>query len=372
MRETPTTAALIEFSHSHYECLYSQLQFLSKSGYAVHVIVPNEARDEAKGLEGAAAIEYIDIGTGTRGRWNCISSVKRYLQRHDIRAVLLNTAEGNYVRDFCLIVPRSVRCAGTIHHTNKLHKSFTQKVISRYVHKYFVLNDYLLSGIPSRYRERVRSYYPIFFPPAPPSDIQKPDGEFWIAVPGIVEFRRRDYRTLFSQLRRRRPGHRIKFFLLGPCSAESGDGAEVRSIVRAEGWENDVVLFSGFVERELFAAYLQRCDLILPLIHPETALYDNYGTWQISGAYNLSFGYGIPMLVHRAMSGIEDFHTAGFFYTTDTMMDVLNDLAGDRAAIAAKGNEIRSAQKFLFETQRERFIRFLEQSERDKTAGGER
>ncbi|MDP1675346.1 MAG: hypothetical protein Q8L88_00660 [Bacteroidota bacterium] len=361
MNITAKSIALIEFSSSHSECLYTQLLFLKNAGYTVHLIIPEDLRAEVDGFNNVDSIKYIDPGHGFRGRWSCVFDVRNYLVSNGIRKVLFNTAEGNHVRDFCISAPFQIEFGGTIHHVNKLYKSFTQKLISLRVRKYFVLNDYLLERVSHHQRLSVGSYYPIFFPQNNNHYEQKPEGEIWIGIPGIVEFRRRDYKGLLEQLARCKPDAKLKFIVLGKCALSNGDGAEVRTIVRDLNLESQFQFFSDFIPRDTYLSYVRQCDFLLPLIHPSTSLYDIYGRWQISGAYNLGFGFAKPMLVHRALEHISDFRSTCYFYEIDEMVELMNTLAANPELILSKVSDIQRTEKFSFEYQCKQYIQFLEQ-----------
>lgn len=353
------SVALIEFSPSHSECLYAQLLFLNKAGYTIHLIIPHGLRNEVETFGTVEHLFYIDPGRDFQGRWKSVFAVRQYLMENKITTAVFNTAEGNHVRDFCLTAPFGLNLAGTIHHTYKWRKSFTQKIISLRVHKYFVLNDYLLAGIPKRARFTAESYYPIFFPPVFNHTIKKPKGEIWVGIPGVVEFRRRDYRTFLEQLSKTKPDSALRFILLGKSAPSSSDGKQLRTMVQKANLARQFYFFNDFIANEIYFGYLRQCDVILPLIHPHTSLYDIYSRWQVSGAYNLSFGFGIPMLMHKSFEHISDFQISSYFYEIETLVETMNSLASNTHLLSAKASAIRSNPKFSIEYQSDKYIRFL-------------
>src|SRR5690606_6018145 len=108
---------------------------------------------------------------------------------------------------------------GVLHGINKLKGSFTQKKINRKIKNYFLLNDYVLDNLKkTSYPSDLRfeTYYPIDFPDFPnPPDINKNDREFWIGIPGQVEYKRRDYEGLVNAVSKITCKKSIRFLLLG-------------------------------------------------------------------------------------------------------------------------------------------------------------
>ncbi len=159
---SPPHTALVEFSTSHLMCLRSQIRFLKESRrncrtLPLHArtgtrVVPDRSGPDplprcAERLEGPLADrDRTSPGAGRPGG----------------RSVVFNTAEGNHVRDFSLIAPGGLLYAGFLHHTNKLGRSFTQRLISRRIRRYYVLMDYLLGGLPASTGCRFAAVSPIF------------------------------------------------------------------------------------------------------------------------------------------------------------------------------------------------------------------
>jgi hypothetical protein len=131
-------------------------------------------------------------------------------------------------------------------------------------------------------------------------------------------------------------------------------------MLAASGVENQFVLFDGFLDPNLFFGYLTKCDVLAPLVHPTTKLFEFYRRHQISGTYNLAFGFAKPLVVHEATRGPEDFETAAFFAEEGKLVSLLNWLAENRGELSAKAAAIVHNPKFAFDLQYERYISFLE------------
>jgi len=356
-------AALIELGDSHVECIHSQLLFLRHGGYTVHLICSEGIRQQVCNFENLHRFLFLDRAHDSWGHWSRVRSVLRYIRENHIRTIIFNTGGGNNTRDISFFAPRNVRQVGIIHHTHKLKNSFTQFLISRRVQKNFVLNDYLLDVIPRRFRKDFVSAYLIFSEPVETVDIQRDSERLWVAIPGEVDFRRRDYKALIDALESRREHvGTLQFLLLGECRRD-GDGKRLRDMINETGLESHFVLFDSFLDRETFFSYLIKSDILLPLIHPGLKFFSHYQRYQVSGAYNLSFGFAKPMLLHEVLKGPHDFDVAAFFYGTGELAQLLCHLAAHPAEFQEKGRGIRECKKFSFEVQCEKYLRHLERGQ---------
>jgi hypothetical protein len=355
------SVALIELGAGHVECVYSQLLFLKRGGYTVHLLCSEHLRGQVKGFEPVDYFAFFQPGDDFSGHWKCVLAIRRYLKDHRIATVVFNTGGGNHTRDICAVAPLNVKLAGIVHHTHKLRGSFTQSLISSRMKKAFVLNDYLLKSVPRSLRPRFRSIYLIFREPVEEEEIRKDRDEMWVAIPGEVDFRRRDYKGLVDEIRNRGPiDPSVRFILLGKCSREQEDGRALRQLITGSGLENHFVVFDDVVEQRMFFGYLMRCDALLPLIHPVTHFFPFYKDHQVSGTYNLAFGFAKPLLMHEALRGPEDFELSAFFYGDGGLVALVNRLAAGRDQCKSRGESIRLSAKFSFDHQCERYLRFLE------------
>ena len=356
-KRTPT--ALIEFSVSHLECLHSQILFLKSAGAEIHLVLPDRLRAYAGNLDKSVFVYFLSEGDGCAVHWLMLLQLRRYLVKHNVKTVVFNTGEGNAVRNFSVIAPRWINYAGILHHAEKLRNSFTQFVIGRTVKKYFVMSDYLLEYIPRRTRQKVRSFSPIFLPDEGRVDVPKPKEEFWVCIPGVVEYRRRDYAGLVRALKTTPVDPAVRFIILGTGTGREGDELAFRRMVADAHMEEHFVFFEEFIPQNVFVGYLRQSDLILPLLHPGIAIYDSYRYHGISGTFNLAFGLGVPMLMDTSWECLEDFQRTSLFYQPEAVVSSINSLVHDRTPIAAKRMAIQSYEKFSFQYQRDRYIDFL-------------
>lgn len=359
-KPSPKNAAVIELSGGHVECIYSQLLFLQHGGYTIHLVCSEELRAQVCAFKPVDHFAFFSPGEHFVAHWKCVLAIRRYLIAHRITSVIFNTGGGNHTRDICIATPPGVTLAGIVHHTHKLTGSFTQFLISLRMKKGFVLNDYLLDGIPAMRRRRFASTYLLFREPVEEERLIKNPNELWIAIPGEVDFRRRDYEGLIRELKSGDPlSSSLRFIVLGSCNRDHGDGRALQELLMGSGLEQNFILFDSFVERATFFGYVRQCDAFLPLIHPVTDFFGFYKNHQISGTYNLAFGFAKPLLMHEALRGPDDFEVSAFFYTEATLVPLLNRLAAQPEECAALAARIRSHPKFSLAHQCDHYLRFL-------------
>jgi hypothetical protein len=384
-------AALIELGGSHDECLYSQVLFLKKYGYNVHLILFEEHLSGMDKWKEVNAWKTWPVPSGFLGEWRLVLGVRKYLRENRIRYAIINTAEGNKIRKLSRLAGGSVNYTGILHLSRKLWTSRSQRIISRKIHKYFVLGSFIRENL-DRVGQGIKidHFYPVYFPgvqtgspftgkPETPAggkqDWVHPDpeaadrktgaagpagkDEFLVCIPGAVDYARRDYRSLMEEMRERGASHDLRFILLGRTSGP--DGKEILGMIAELGLKNRFITFEGFLEHRLFYKHLSRADLVLPLITPETSNYSDYLRYKITGTYNLAWGFRIPMLVHHSFRDYRIFRETSEFYRPGELIPAIENLKNSPDKLEELRNNIRRLEDFNFKKQAERYIRFIRQ-----------
>lgn len=359
-------AALIELYPSHDECLYSQIRFLKDSGYTVHVICITELKSRIQDTNDVDHFHFLQYG---KGRWsNLVELIKirRYLIKNNIKIAVFNTTHGSRIRNLLLISHKHIRFVGIAHIATKIYTGFTSKLIRLKVKQYFVLNDYILPHLPRIKGVKVSSFYPIFFPSYTPQDINKSPDEFWVCIPGGMEFKRKDCWALLRGLSRCKLDPRIRFILLGRTNRNNEEVKEFINQLQDHNLDKHFVMFDEYVSRDTFYSYLSNSDIILPLIHPDKKIYAQYIKYKISGTFNLSFGFKIPMLCEKSFGKIEDFKISSIFYEENKLIEEINSLIERSSEINQKKEAILINPKFEFEHQKARYINFITSKNSDR------
>ncbi|MBP5742744.1 MAG: hypothetical protein J6W49_04820 [Paludibacteraceae bacterium] len=282
------------------------------------------------------------------------------MKKSGIHDVVFNTGSGREVLKFvysCLF--SKIRFYGIQHNTYRFQHFGLQYLISLKMSKYFVLADYLSHDLPGFFRKRTIPFYPIYFKDVETVELDKPDDEFWVVIPGGVEFRRRNYVGLLDSLERKVPLKNIRFVILGRVSKKDSEFAYFESRLKAMNLCDRFVFLDKFIPNELFYSYINQADLILTLINTDaTGRHFNYTTYQVSGTFNLSFAFKCPMLLEDYYKKHEPFASCSFFYGKSRLVDELNALAddGSKAKLRQKSDAISSNDSFAFASQQKRYM----------------
>jgi hypothetical protein len=358
MIESPRVA-LVELSDHHGECIYPQLRFLASAGIPVHLVCSRTVASRLRAADEAASVTAFRFGRGAVQDLSETLRVRQHIRSLGVNTVVLNTARGSRVRNLLALTWPGVRFVGLAHIASKLKGGSTQWVIGHRTHTFLVLNDYIVPHVRPLTRSRVAGIYLIYFPPYQKLPVHKPDGEFWVCIPGQVEFKKRDYAALFDRISERAPHRNVRFVLPGSGPPEARDGRRLREILDARGLTARFRLWNEFVDHDTFFSVLAASDLVMPLIHPRKAGYEEYLKYKISGAFNLAFGLGLPMFCEESFAGLDDFDAGSLFYREINLVERLNRLATNPAPLLAVRARLAAYPKFAFETQRKRYLEAL-------------
>lgn len=341
---------LVEFYTWHDECLYTTCQLLKQSGVEVSLVLNEKIKERTESLlnKVVAHLSYFPFKKGIKGYF-ALFKLYLYAIRGGFTHVYFNTAGGSEAWKFFLLpLPKHIKTIGTLHNIAKLTKSIGQKLITSKIDGYILLSDILLKQYQSNCQLPVASVYPIIYPETITSEIEKPEGEIWLAIPGAVSLKRRDYLSLFSS---QSYNKHIKFIILG--NRHKADGDIVYEKVKALRMESNFIFFEDYVSDRVFYGYIKKCDYLMPLVHPHEDVYSKYVSEKISGTYNLAFAYRKPMLCPQEMSVYEDFKDSSLFYDSSNIAEFVNSLT------SSVDNQFYCHAKWDTEKMRERLIDFL-------------
>lgn len=315
---------LVEFNNWHDECIFPAFSFFRWAGCKVTLVLNEKLRGRISpdAYSGADSIIFLPFGS-LRHSVTSFRIIRRMLKKDGFTHVFLNTAQGSVAWKFFLLpLRRSVKVVGTIHNVAKLKSSFGQKFITRRIDNYVLLSDVLMDSYKKVCSKPVSVLYPIDYPKYNKVCIEKPDGEVWIAVPGEISLKRRDYYSIINSSAKY--GRKVKFLFL--CNSNRADGKEVMERARECCVEQNILSFKSYVSNEEFYSYIELCDYVMPLVHPGKSVYAKYLTEKISGTYNLAFAYRKPMICPDAMSAYEDFADTSLFYNEAELCAFVNSL----------------------------------------------
>jgi len=342
--------ALVELSESHEECLFSQVKILQSANIETHLFVHPKVSAQLNqyNLE-PEYVFHIKPERGLFMRWTYAISLAKVLGKYD--KLVFNTASSSkLLRNLTVLLNLyDVECLGIVHNTKKLKSSFTQRLISIKVKKYFVLADHLIKSVDKTQEFKVRSFYPIFFPNYS-YVLEKPKNEIWVAIPGAVDFARRDYLRLLNALHNVPWIKKLKIILLGKLNDSFQEGKILMEEISKRELDHYFIFFESFVQNATFHTYLRKIDYIMPLL----TLNNDYLNHKISGSFNLAFAYKKPMISHEFFSTLPDVKDNAIFYKKETLCTLLENLERHKS-----DNEYYKDRKWSFSEQKIRYLELL-------------
>ena len=347
--------AVVEIGGSHDECLLSQFFALKHAGCRIYFIGTEELWQRNQSFYSLVdTFVPIKVGRGAVADFMTMRRLNSYFHAHHIEKVVLNTAQGGHVRNLCITAKKSTEFIGIIHTLRKFNGSFTQKVISRKVKKYFVLNTFFLDHISPQKGIRLEAFYPLRFPTFENSS-RVTKNFTQIAVIGGVENRRKDLMgslPLMESISNRN----IRIVFLGKSDPKKEEVIAFKKALVERGLQEKVILFDDFVDAPRFDEVLKSTDFIWPMVHPKTDSAKEYFRNQIPGALNVSLGYKIPLFVHRAYaSSWSDLHTVAT-YELETFREDLEKAIENHQKLS---DELLQNPKYSMAYQEENYVKFI-------------
>lgn len=348
------TIALIEVGGSHDECLLTQIHALKRHQCNILMICTQEIRERNPQFENYIDEFYILSFHG--GKFRRYSEMRRslvFMEERGVKRAVLNTAQGDLIRNLCIQASFSpIEFIGIIHTTRKLKGSFTQKVINRKVKKYLLLSKYLLSTVDPPKGTVLEYFYPIRFDGQDAEEIAHEGLN--ISIIGGVENRRKDLDGFCAMLKG--IPENVRFTFLGKSDPKNIDVQQFKERLKELNMLGRVQLFDRFVDQEKFNEELRKTDAILPLIHPNTPSADQYFKNQIAGAMSVSFAYKIPMLLHQEYAQIEEMNAASLYYTLKNFAELVDNTED---ALYGKKKEMEQHKPYNVKHQEDRFVQFV-------------
>jgi hypothetical protein len=284
--------------------------------------------------------------------------IRNYIQKNNITHLIVNTCELKIIRNLFLFIPKKINCTGLVHNAKKLEKSVTfTKLLSIKMKKYLVLGDFLLKNIQPFHQFQVQSFYPIYFPKVSNSNVHKPDGAYWICIPGGASHERRDYLLLIEALSKISLPIQIQFIFLGKYYLNE---VVAKTTTESDWWKNHIITFDEEVPYDIFHQYIQQSDFILPLIKMENDTM--YGLARISGSFNLGLGYKKPFLLPENYQANTDLLPYSLYYKNiNHLLDLIAENFADKTPIDLIQQKYNSGLFKDFNVMSEQFCTFIQQ-----------
>lgn len=343
---TSNRIALIEIGGSHDECLLTQMRAIHNRGFDILLITSQAIVERNPAFEEyVSEVFLVDV----QQHKSEIKKVWSKLKSSGVQKAIINTAQGNAVRSLCLkALFHPIEFIGVIHTTRMFTESFTQKIISLKIKKYFLLSEFLMHSVKAPRGIKLDYFYPIAFPSSP---VLVEKRTRIACVVGGVESRRKDLEGFF-QIVEAAPED-MCFIFVGKSDPKKEEVQAFLKRLKEGGLTDRVVTFDAFVPQHEFDSLVQQADFVLPLIHPNTASADQYFKNQIPGAMCVAMGYKKPMLIHEAYKNWEELRPAAIYYNLKSIGEQLNVSNSELEAI-------REQMEIAFDVknQEERYAKF--------------
>lgn len=351
--------ALVELGGSHTECMHLQIKALKNKGYNVFLICNTFLLNDFPEKDFLAGYQLHDMNSSIKKQVATVLRIRKFIRENNIQSIVFNTTEITIVRNLLILrLPKIKNYIGIVHNAKYLESSTTFKFLSRKIKKYFVLSEDVVKTLKPQGNIKVAAFYPIYYPQCPTYKLEKPENEFWICVPGSMSPKRKDLASLLNALKQTQINRNVRIVLLGTVPPD--EYPEFTSDIRSLSQSNKIELFTTRIANDVFAAYMKRSDIVMPLIHPDGKT-DFYGKYRISGAYNLAFGYKIPLLLENSLSTFSDFKGVALFYDKTHIVEQINKLADNNEDFINCKNNLLQHPVYNVETQYERYVDFIEQ-----------
>ncbi|MEA2018173.1 MAG: hypothetical protein U9N59_06970 [Campylobacterota bacterium] len=341
-------AAILELGNGHTETIYSQTLFLNSHNYEVHLIANKSHQSRIKSFKTVDSFLYIDTD---KNKIKQYYQIKKYLKYNNINILVINTAAWSVI-SFLPFMLFGVKIIGITHGLEKLRNSFSQKLLSLKIKKYFVLSEQLFDNAKKEFSLEFSYFYPMFFQKQGNIDLEKKRDELWITIPGQLEYKRRDYISLIKNLPNYIPDS-IKFIILGSCN--NHDGHDFITKLKSKKIDKNFIFFDTFVDDKIFHNYLLKSDLILPL-PPYNSRYLNNA---ISGTYNLAYAYSKAQLLPLHCEQIKDFSNKAIFYDENDLYNLITKTEKLKAKILYIEKNLLSDTKLSLKYQSKKYVDFI-------------
>lgn len=317
--------ALLEFKF-HREVIPSQLLFLLNQNFDVHVIMDTKLWDDA--LFGCCKDKLKTTLLTHSTRWYnkvyIFFFLQYYFRSRKITHVIINTLDSTFLHVVLRFLPRRMHLVGIAHRVHEIDADLAFRSNVKRMNAVLTLSEDTLAYLRNTYPalKKTQSFYPVFFCP-PSATMDRDPHELWIAIPGQLSFKRRDYRLLLDYVGQK-PSQPLRFLLLG--NAAKFDGPEIADRIKAEGLDRYFFYKNEFIPYAEFIELISICDYVLPLIGEQTWMVASYQQSQVTAAMNWAMGFQKHVIVHQAFSHLRHLQRNTLWYTNASFPALLDGL----------------------------------------------
>lgn len=350
----------IDFSPLQIDVMVAQL-YMAKDRFEMHVISTDEVvKGLPKDLVDAGLIKSASV-LPKQSKAKAIWAAFKQLKSIDADYVVMNDGQGQNVKWLSLLgLFLRAEFLGVHHNADKfIYGSLTQSIINLKIKKYFLLAEYILKNLKDKVPDKFK--FSVFYINMTDYKLKKNDvpTELKIAIPGFVEFHRRDYLDFVENLKNssEKLVDNVKFVILG--NAGKKDGKELIEKVKVAGLEKNFTFYDRFVPQNEVYRQIDSSDLLMTLIGPKNQYYELYEKYKISGTYSLSIMLERPLLLHKIYSTEAEFNDWALYYDEGNLVSKLNQWAKDKTEIKSLTQKMIEKFKRMFKGQSQKYCDFI-------------
>lgn len=350
----------IDFSPLQIDVMIAQL-YLAKDRFEMHVISTEEVvQGLPEDLVQAGLIKSATV-LPKHSKFKAIWTAFRQLKLIDADYAVMNDGQGQSVKWLSLAALfLRTEFIGVHHNADKfIFGSLTQSLINLKIKKYFVLADYIIKNLKGKVSDKFK--FSSFYINMTDYKLKRNESpqELKIAIPGFVEFHRRDYLEFIETLTTgsEKLAANVKFVILG--NAGKKDGKDLIEKVKASGLEKNFSFYDHFVPQHEVYSQIDSADMLMTLIGPRNQYFDLYKKYKISGTYSLSIMLERPLLLDQVYSDETEFNDWALYYGKSNLVEKLNQWAKDKSEIKTMTQKMIGMFKQKFTSQSQKYCDFI-------------
>lgn len=349
---------IIELGGSHMENVYTLVHLLHKRGCSVSLVINEKLLPLVYDRSAIGSIKTVpDNLAGFYTQLKVFTGLRSFLKKENIEAVIIGTTEIKPVRTLVFFLPVK-NITGIVHDAVKLEKGSTLKnILSLRMHKFLVFGDYVLKQLKPLSKYRVSSLDAIYFPPVKELKVKKPNGAYWIIIPGSVIEDRRDYLPLIEELSQSSLPGNIKLIFLGYFPSSEASTNINSALTKWQGSKEMVITFSNYLDYDLFHSYIAQADVIVPLMKMHDDQF--YGDKRTSGALHLGLGYKKPFLLPATFKNDTVASFSIYYSSMKELVRNIISLANDNSALSSIKERYAMDQSTDLEKQSLKLMEFI-------------
>lgn len=348
---------IVELGGSHMENVYTIVHLLYLKNQTIYLACNEKLSGLIKEKDKIEEIFLVpDDLTAFKTQIATFKKIRRIVRDRKVDLIIFGTSEIKPVRNLLPFL-NGVKCIGIVHDSQKLENSGTFKHIYPFwIKGYLVFGDYIRNNLVKFPQNKLFPFYPAYFPKPDESLSEKKGKEKWVVVPGIVASERKDYKLLLEKLSEGPFPKNLKLIFLGKFPKEEIFLWSLLHKINANA--QNIIVFDDFVNYDIFHNYISSADFLLPLLKISGDSF--YNKSRISGAFNLAYGYQLPIILPSSYAENTDLTRYAIYYETiENLIEILKLVSNNVDLESDIKTRYQSGKTFNLEGMANRFLSFI-------------